>query len=85
MTIESDDLASGDVSSGALLQTHFFRRSSSDAIFRRILPDAFKLQMNSFALDLFNPGLAKDKQLFLYLQQMQNTSQLQVVVQNCFE
>jgi len=47
----SDDLASDDMSSGALLQTHFFRRSSSDAFFRRILPDAFKLQINSFALD----------------------------------
>jgi len=66
MVIASDDLASDDVSSGALLQTRFFRRnssdaffrrSSSDAFFRRILPDAFKLQMNSFALDLFNQNL----------------------------
>jgi len=32
MTIASDDLASDDMSSGALLQTRFFRR---------ILPDAF--------------------------------------------
>jgi len=55
--IASDDLASDDVSSGALLQTRFFRRSSSDAFFRRILPDAFKLQMNSFALDLLNQNL----------------------------
>jgi len=31
------------------------------------------------------PGLAKDKQLLLCLQQKQNTSQLQVVVHNCFE
>jgi len=30
MTIASDDLASDDVSSGALLQTRCFRRSSSD-------------------------------------------------------
>jgi len=57
MTIASDDLASDDVSSGALLQTRFFRCSSSDAFFRRILPDAFKLQMNSFALDLLNQNL----------------------------
>ena len=57
MTNASDDLASDDVSSGALLQTRFFSRSSSDAFFRRILPDAFKLQMNSFALDLLNQNL----------------------------
>jgi len=57
MTIASDDLASDDVSSGALLQTRFFRRSSSDAFFRRILPDAIRLQMNSFALDLLNQNL----------------------------
>ena len=57
MTIASDDLASDDVSSGALLQTRFFRRCSSDTFFRRILPDAFKLQMNSFALDLLNQNL----------------------------
>jgi len=31
MTIASDDLASDDVSSGALLQTRFFRCISSDA------------------------------------------------------
>jgi len=48
MTLASDELASDDVSSGALLQTRFFRR---------ILPDAFKLQMNSFALDLLNQNL----------------------------
>jgi len=30
------------------------------------------------------PGLAKDKQLLLCLQQKQNTSQLQVVVHNYF-
>ena len=57
MTSTSDVLASDDVSSGALLQTHFFRRSSSDAFFRRILPDVFKLQINSFALDLLNQNL----------------------------
>jgi len=57
MTIAYDDLASDDVSSGALLQTRFFRRSSSDTFFRRILPNAFKLQMNSFALDLLNQNL----------------------------
>jgi len=48
MTLASDVLASDDVSSGALLQTRFFRR---------ILSDAFKLQMNSFALDLLNQNL----------------------------
>jgi len=57
MTLASDVLASDDVSSGALLQTHFFRRCSSDAFFRCILPDAYKLQMNSFALDLLNQNL----------------------------
>ena len=41
MTIASDDIASDDVSSGALLQTRYFRRSSSDAFFR-----CFKLQIN---------------------------------------
>ena len=67
MTIASDDLASDDVSSGALLQTCFFRRSSSDAFFRRILPDAFKLQINSFALDLFNPNLYLNSTLIMIL------------------
>jgi len=33
--LASDGLASDDVSSGALLQTRFFRRNSSDAFFRR--------------------------------------------------
>ena len=41
ITIASDDLASDDVSSGALssnsfLQTHFFRRISSDAFFQTL-------------------------------------------------
>jgi len=45
MTIDSDDLASDDVSSGALLQTRFFRCTSSDTFFRRILPDASELQI----------------------------------------
>jgi len=57
MTLASDVLASDDVSSGALLQTRFFRRCSSDAFFRRILSDAFMLQMNSFALGLLNQNL----------------------------
>jgi len=52
MTSASDDLASDDVSSGALLQTRFFRRSSSDAFFRRILPNALSFKENSFALEL---------------------------------
>jgi len=64
--LASDVLASDDVSSGALLQMQFFRRSSSDAVlqmqfFRRSSSDAvlqthssrcFKLQINSFALEL---------------------------------
>jgi len=33
----SDELASDDVSSGALLQTRFFRRVSSDAFFQMLL------------------------------------------------
>jgi len=45
MTLASDDLASDDVSSGALLQTRFFKCTSSDAFFKRILPDASKLQI----------------------------------------
>jgi len=45
-------VASDDVSSGALLQTRFFKRSSSDAFFRRILPDALSFKYNSFALEL---------------------------------
>jgi len=58
--------ASDDVSSGALLQTRFFRRSTSEAVlqtqhFRGSTSDAalqrqffrcFKLQINSFALEL---------------------------------
>jgi len=44
MTIASDDLASDDMSSGALLQTRYFRRSSSDAFFRRNLPDALSFK-----------------------------------------
>ena len=66
MISASDVLASDDVSSGALLQTRFFRRSSSDAVlqtrfFRRSSSDVvlqthssrcFKLHINSFALEL---------------------------------
>jgi len=37
MTLASDDLASDDVSSGALLQTRFFRCTSSDAFFQMLL------------------------------------------------
>ena len=41
--------ASDDVSSGALLQTRFFRRSTSEAVlqtqfFRRSLPDALSFK-----------------------------------------
>jgi len=38
----------------------------------------------SFLVRIWYPGLAKDKQLLLCLQQKQNTSQLQVVVHNYF-
>jgi len=58
MTITSDDLASDDVSSGALLQTRFFRHNSLDAFFMRILPDASKLQIKFLcSLNLFNQNL----------------------------
>jgi len=40
MISASDVLASDDVSSGALLQTRFFRRSSSDAV----LPDVLSFK-----------------------------------------
>jgi len=46
MTLASEVLASDDVSSGALLQT-----ISSVAVLQTHSSDAFKLQMNSFALD----------------------------------
>ena len=48
----SDVLASDDVSLGALLQTRLFRRSSSDAVFQTHSSRCFKLQINSFALEL---------------------------------
>jgi len=44
--------ASDDVSSGALLQTRFFRHSSSDAVLQTQSSRCFKLQINSFALEL---------------------------------
>ena len=44
--------ASDDVSSGALLQTRFFRRSTSDAVLQTQSSRCFKLQVNSFALEL---------------------------------
>ena len=44
MTIASDDLASDDVSSRALLQTRYFRRGSSDAFFRCNLPDGLSFK-----------------------------------------
>jgi len=52
MISASDVLASDDVSSGALLQTRFFRRGSSDAILQTHSSRCFKLQINSFALEL---------------------------------
>jgi len=45
MTIASDDLASDDVSSGALLQTRFFRCTSLDAFLRTHSSRRFKLQI----------------------------------------
>jgi len=44
MTIASDDLASDDVSLGALLQTRYFRHSSSDTFFKCNLPDALSFK-----------------------------------------
>ena len=44
--------ASDDVSSGALLQTRFFRRSTSDAVLQTQSSRCFKLQINFFALEL---------------------------------
>ena len=52
MTSASDVLASDDVSSGAHLQTRFFRRSASDAVLQTQSSRFFKLQINSFALEL---------------------------------
>jgi len=45
MTIASDDLASDDVSSGALLQTRFFRRTSLDAFLQTHSSRCFTLQI----------------------------------------
>ena len=45
MTIASDDLASDNVSSGALLQTHCFRRTSSDAFLQTHSSGRSKLQI----------------------------------------
>jgi len=53
MISASDVLASDDVSSGALLQTRFFRRSSSDAV----LPDALSFKLILLLLNLFNQNL----------------------------
>jgi len=50
MTIASDDLASDDVSSRALLQTHFFRRISSDAFFQTL----YASNKIPLLFDLFN-------------------------------
>ena len=44
MTSASNDLASDDVSSGALLQTRFFRRTLQMQFFRLILPDALSFK-----------------------------------------
>jgi len=44
MTSAFDDLASDDVSSGALLQTRFFRRIPQTQFFRLILPDALSFK-----------------------------------------
>jgi len=53
MTIASDDLASDDVSSGALLQTRFFRRTSSDACFQTL----YASNKIPLLFDLFNQNL----------------------------
>jgi len=53
MTIASDDHASDDVSSGALLQTHFFRRISSDAFFKTL----YASNKIPLLFDLFNQNL----------------------------
>jgi len=45
MTIASDDVASDDVSSRALLQTHFFRRTSSDVFLQTHSSRRFTLQI----------------------------------------
>jgi len=44
MTSASDDLASDDKSSEALLQTRFFRRILQTQFFRLILPDALSFK-----------------------------------------
>jgi len=48
ISIVSDDLASDDMSSGALPQTRFFRRTSSDAFFQTHFFRCSKLQYTSF-------------------------------------
>jgi len=53
MTIASDDLASDDVSSGALLQTRYFRRNSSDAFFQTL----YASNKIPLLFDLFNQNL----------------------------
>jgi len=54
MTVASDDLAFDDVSSGALLQTRFFRRISSDAIFQTLLAsNKIPLLLNLFNQNLY--------------------------------
>jgi len=58
MTIAFDDLASDDVSSGALLQTRFFRRTSSNAFLQTHSSRRF-LASNKIPLllNLFNQNL----------------------------
>jgi len=65
MTSASDVLASDDVSLGALLQTHFFRRSSSDAVLQTHSSRCFKLQINSFALELVQSESLKNSTLIM--------------------
>jgi len=57
MTSASDVLASDDVSSGALLQTRFFRRILQTQFFRLILPDALSFKYIPLLLNLFNQNL----------------------------
>ena len=55
MTIASDDLTSDDVSSGALLQTRFFRCISSDAFFQTL----YTSNKIPVLLNLFNQNLCE--------------------------
>jgi len=57
MTFASDDLASDDVSSGALLQTRYFRRSSSNAFLQMLSSDALSFKLIPLFFNLFHQNL----------------------------